>query len=188
MTADAKLQKISPKKQISLNNGLIEAAKCGDTKKVEALLASGADVHAGNDDALGWAAFWGHTETVKVLLAAGADVHAQGGKSMIWAAKRDCTETVHILQTAIKDQEARRLELERQQNALLTGTGLTFAESRPEDMDALLREAMAEQSLSVSALALDVSLPSQLLGQPELAQPGRAGQPKGREYIALPRP
>lgn len=63
-------------------------------------------------------------------------------------------------------REEERLELERQHNPMLAGTGLTFVEPRPEDIDALMREATAEQE--------------------QMRFPGRAGVP-GRYYIPLPR-
>ena len=52
---------------------LIEAAKKGDTQKVQALLAKGEDVNAEDDEtghtALQWAAHKGHTDTVQAMLA-----------------------------------------------------------------------------------------------------------------------
>ena len=41
---------------------------------VKLLLDRGARIHAGNDDALYWAAWAGHPETVKVLLSHGATI------------------------------------------------------------------------------------------------------------------
>jgi ankyrin repeat protein len=109
------------------------------------LLTAGADVNAWDDRALYYAAYWGHTETVKVLLASGANVHADHDMALHWAAQNGHTETVKVLQEAIKSQNTQRLELERQQNPLYAGTGLIFAKSRPEDVEALLRDAVAEQ-------------------------------------------
>src|ERR1017187_1547130 len=162
--------------QSKLNDCLAGAANRGDTVKIEALLATGADVHVGDDgalrlaaehghtetvrvllasgayvhaiddDALCSAAMTGHTETVKVLLASGANVHAADDRLLYWVAQNGHTETLRVLQEALKNEIADRLELERQQNPLSVGTGLTLAKSGPEDLDALLREAIAEQS------------------------------------------
>ena len=64
---DINPQKLSPEEQKKLDKRLIEAADLGDTKAVQTLLADGADVHAGDDDALCWAVWFGHTETVQIL-------------------------------------------------------------------------------------------------------------------------
>src|ERR1039457_5700142 len=108
-------QMLSPKEQSELNDRLTGAASDGDAVTVQTLLAHGADVHARDDEALCWAACNGHTETVKVL------------------------------QEAIKSHNTQRLELERRQNPLYAGTGLIFAKSRPEDVEVLLRDAIADR-------------------------------------------
>ena len=54
---------------------LINAAKLGKAEMVAFLLDQGADIHAGEDVALCWAAERGHTETVALLKAHAA----QGG-------------------------------------------------------------------------------------------------------------
>ena len=173
---DTKPKKLSPEEQTNLDRCLISAARDGDTETVQTLLTAGAHVHAQNDYALRRAAWNGHTETVKTLLAASADVHAVNDYALRWATEngrtetvktllaaganvhaRDdwalClatrnghTETVQVLQAALKTEDAQQLELERQRNPLYAGTGLMFAKSTPEDMEALLREAMAEQA------------------------------------------
>ena len=51
---------------------LIKAAKCGDSKRVQALLAADANVHALDDWALRWASRNGHLVVVQTLLRAGA--------------------------------------------------------------------------------------------------------------------
>jgi ankyrin repeat protein len=153
------------------DTALCSTALRGHTETVQTLLASGADVHAEEDWALRGAARNGHTETVKVLLAFGANVHAQDDWALHWAARNGHTEMVRVLQEAIKNQNAQRLELERQQNPLSAGTGLIFAESGPEDVETLLRDAVVEQSFGVSALRATGS-------QPE--------RPDGREHIPLP--
>lgn len=81
---------------LDLNEALVEAARKGKTKIVEALLDGGADVHASvyvtssgtryKDDALCAAAGAGHVETIKVLLANGADINANRGRPLCDAA------------------------------------------------------------------------------------------------------
>jgi hypothetical protein len=131
-----------------LDDRLIDAAQHGNTKAVQKLLAAGANLHAKNDDALAAAACFGHTKMVKMLLTVGANVHASDDFALHIAVGNGHTETADVLRNAIMQdakRERERAELERQRNPLLTGTGLTFAESRPEDMEILLREAIAEQ-------------------------------------------
>ena len=85
---------------------LIEAAKKGDTEKVQALLAQGADVNAkdkGGFTALMDAAWEGHTDTVQALLAHGADVNAKdnnGDTALMMAKEKGHKEIVHILKEA----------------------------------------------------------------------------------------
>ncbi len=58
---------------------LIEAAQNGQTEKISALLAAGAEVNAKDKEgmtALIYAAYEGHFQSVKALLNAGADVNA----------------------------------------------------------------------------------------------------------------
>ncbi|MFX0200286.1 MAG: ankyrin repeat domain-containing protein, partial [Candidatus Hodarchaeota archaeon] len=80
---------------------LMEAASKGDTEKVHALLAKGADVNAKDNDgltALMRAALQGHTDTVHALLAKGADVNAKdndGLTALMRAALQGHTDTVH---------------------------------------------------------------------------------------------
>ncbi len=64
------------------NRHLIKAAKKGQTRRVIALLATGADAY---DKAMSDAIGQGHVDVVRVLLAAGANVHA-GGR---WARSDD---------------------------------------------------------------------------------------------------
>ena len=86
---------------------LIEAASQGDTEKVHALLALGADVND-KDKKLGgtalmYAANIGHTNTVHALLAEGADVNAKdndGNTALMIAKKRGHKEIVRVLKEA----------------------------------------------------------------------------------------
>src|ERR1017187_4171054 len=177
------------------------SASGGHREIVQALLAAGANVHASDDYALRLAASNGHTVTVKTLLAHGADVHARDDEALCWAACNGHTETVKVLQEAIKSHNTQRLELERRQNPLYAGTGLIFAKSRPEDVEVLLRDAIAEQSSGVSAVAM-LAQPGGVSAVAVLAQPGgvsvltplasasatgaQAERPDGREHIPLP--
>ena len=65
--------------QDDLDSQLMEAAWGGQTEKVKALLAAGADaaVKIFGITALMLAAVNGHTDTAKVLLGAGADLEAK---------------------------------------------------------------------------------------------------------------
>jgi len=57
---------------------LIRAARSGDIKRVQALLAAGADANTSDHDgttALMFAALAGYTEIVRLLLAQGADIN-----------------------------------------------------------------------------------------------------------------
>ena len=66
-------------------------------KIVQKLINEGVDVHAGNDEALRWAAANGHLAVVKILLENGADVHAWNDSALRWAAENGHLEVVKIL-------------------------------------------------------------------------------------------
>ncbi len=70
---------------MTLEDQLIEAAQAGRTEDVEAVLKSGADVHAWGEEALRVAAEHGDEATVKVLLDAGADPREDDHKAY-WSA------------------------------------------------------------------------------------------------------
>jgi hypothetical protein len=165
------LEKKKQKSQERLDWKLVLAICHSKIDEVKQLLAVGANVHTDHDVPFHWAAVGGDVEMMKVLLEAGADVHQRGDWALRVAQNRGCTEQLQVVRDAIKKQDAQRekerLELERQRNPLRAGTGLTFAESRPEDMEILLRDAMAEQE--------------------QMLCPSRAGAP-GREYAPLPQP
>ena len=76
---------------------LIDAAKTGDLRSVKYLVERGADVHALNDGALGWAALDGHLDVVKYLIEMGADVHADYDGAMRWAAKNGHLDVMRYL-------------------------------------------------------------------------------------------
>jgi ankyrin repeat protein len=73
------------------------AAGGGDTERVKALLAHGADLHVHQDAALCEAVLHGHTELVKLLLEAGADVHADSDRPIRVAALNGYAETARTL-------------------------------------------------------------------------------------------
>ena len=60
---------------------LLRASYYGHDKLVNLLLKNGANLHAKNDDALGWAAKNGHTPVVDLLLKHGANVHAEDDRA-----------------------------------------------------------------------------------------------------------
>jgi ankyrin repeat protein len=92
---------------------LIEAANEGDSKAVEALLDSGADINSRdeqNQTALHQAASRGHTLIVKLLLERGADVNAKnlfGQTPMLAPVYRGSLDTVRALLSAGADVDAR---------------------------------------------------------------------------------
>jgi len=79
---------------------LIESARLSDIDGVKAALAAGANVHAGDDAALRWAALNGHAEMVSRLLAAGANVHADHDDALRWSAYYGHAEMVNLLLVA----------------------------------------------------------------------------------------
>jgi len=86
------------------NNDFWLAARKGDAKAIEALLARGVNVNAPfryNATALSYACDRGHTDVVKVLLAHGADVNVKdsfyGATPISWAVSKGHTEIVKML-------------------------------------------------------------------------------------------
>ena len=122
-----------------INADLLEAAKIGNTAKVEQLLKQGADANAETED--GWtavmdAAVFGHTETVKAFIDAGADVNAKqkdGRTVLMWAVGRGRTENVKALIDAGADTNA---ENEDGKTALMIAAG----EGRAEIVDILKQD------------------------------------------------
>lgn len=118
---------------------LINAANKGDSEVVEALLDSGADINARdeqNQTALHQAASRGHNPVVKLLLERGADVNAKnlfGQTSLLAPAYRGSLDTLRALLNAGADIEARS-ELSGQ-TPLLSVSSL-----RTEVIEALLEE------------------------------------------------
>ncbi len=90
-----------------INSDLLEAAKEGDTAKVQVLLDKGADVNAKDNfsswTALMFAARYGHTTIVQALLDKDADVNAEddrGWTALRFAAAAGHTKIVKLLKQA----------------------------------------------------------------------------------------
>jgi hypothetical protein len=98
----------TPKKWKAHEVDLKYVGKVSDGETVQMLIAAGADVHAGHDRALCWAAKNGHTEIVKILLDAGADVHADHDYALCCADNNGHTKTVKVLLDAGADVHASR--------------------------------------------------------------------------------
>ena len=79
------------------NKGLIEAAKLGILSLVKYFLKQGADIHAGNNDALKSAAEYGHLDVVKYLVEQGADLHANNDEALRLADEHNHPEVVRYL-------------------------------------------------------------------------------------------
>jgi ankyrin repeat protein len=94
---DTQVQNLSPDEQKKLDSRLIWAAYDGHAQIAHMLLAAGANVHAGSDEALRWAAANGRAETAKVLLANGADVHAINDLALRLASREGHMDTVKVL-------------------------------------------------------------------------------------------
>ena len=90
----------------SENRALLKAATAGDTAKVQALLAGGADVDAKERNgatALMLAAYNGHTTTVRALLSGGANLNAaegNGATALMLATSAGHVDTVQALLAA----------------------------------------------------------------------------------------
>ena len=85
---------------------LLEAARNGQSERVQSLLDAGADVNTQAPDgftALKWAVIRGHTDTVQVLVNAGADVNIRdnlGQSALMLALEEDETQIVELLKQA----------------------------------------------------------------------------------------
>lgn len=76
-------------------------------KVIEDLIKEGADVHAGDDDALMWASYYGHFDVVKLLLDYGTYVHAVNDIALRCASYNGHMETVKLLLDHGADVRAR---------------------------------------------------------------------------------
>lgn len=79
------------------DQALRDASWNGHTETVKILLDRKADIHAGNDQALRNAAINGHTDVVKLLLDRKADIHTDHDYALRVAAMYGHTETVQLL-------------------------------------------------------------------------------------------
>jgi len=126
-------------------SALIEAASKGDSEVVEALLDSGADINARdeqNQTALHQAANRGHTAVVKFLLERGADVNAKnlfGQTPLLAPVYRGSLDTVRALLSAGADVDAR--------SGLTGQTPLLIVSSGPTKVV----EALLEEGADVNA-------------------------------------
>jgi len=126
-------------------SALIEAASKGDSEVVEALLDSGADINARdeqNQTALHQAANRGHTAVVKFLLERGADVNAKnlfGQTPLLAPVSRGSLDTVRALLSAGADVDAR--------SGLTGQTPLLIVSSGPTKVV----EALLEEGADVNA-------------------------------------
>jgi hypothetical protein len=69
----------------------------GDVPALQALIAQKIDLHAGDDDALQYAAWNGHTEMVRLLLDSGANIHARDDYALRMAASNGDRATFLLL-------------------------------------------------------------------------------------------
>jgi len=141
----------------------MSAVRHGRIDQVKHLIATEPDLPLYEDWALREAVFDRNEEMVRVLLEAGANVDAYDALCV------EDGKMYQIVSDASRERSIRITkfwqEVERQESPLYGGTGLTFVNSGPEDIDALLSEATAEQE--------------------QMRFPTRAGA-RGRDYIALP--
>lgn len=91
----------------SKDESLIEAAKKGDSQKVEQLISEGANIEARGErgTVLMHAAGNGHKEIVELLLSKGADVNAKnnhGATASMYAEKNGYREIVEMLKSKEK--------------------------------------------------------------------------------------
>ena len=80
-----------------LNDPLILAAEAGNKNEVDSLLDRGADIHAGDDYALRWAAHQGHTAIVTLFLKRGNYPPKAVTKARALATEADRSEVVALI-------------------------------------------------------------------------------------------
>jgi len=64
---------------------------------IKELVAEGADIHAGNDYAVGWAAKCGHLDVVRYLVNHGAKIHVDEDRALRLAARNGRLDVVRYL-------------------------------------------------------------------------------------------
>ncbi len=81
----------------NLQEQLIDAVDVGNLETVKRLVDRGADIHAGDNSALRWAAGQGHLDIVEFLVGKGANIPAQDEHALRWAANNGHLEVVKYL-------------------------------------------------------------------------------------------
>jgi hypothetical protein len=71
-----------------------------DLRKVETwewMIKQGINIHAKNDEALRYSAYYGHIDVVKFLVENGADIHAKNDEALRWSADNGHIDVVKFL-------------------------------------------------------------------------------------------
>ena len=86
-------------RKIPFNPGMYleKGSEEGRLDQVIIALKNGANIHAGNDDALIYASWNGHLEVVKYLVGAGANIHAGNDDALKSASRNGHLEVVNYL-------------------------------------------------------------------------------------------
>ncbi len=142
-----------------INSELKAAAQNGQSEEVQALLDSGADVDAKDENemtALMWAAFGGDIDTVKVLLERGADVTAKdkdGGTARLWAT----TEIASLLKSYEVPLGLNKVDF-KEVSFEIRGTGW----QREETASGIILTRSEEQGRAQNLAVWPTSVPSSL--------------------------
>lgn len=92
--------------QAGENNALCWAAKNGHIDITKLFLDNGADIHSGGDKAFWWAAYKGHNDVIELLIKYGANIHIHEDYALRWAAHNGHIEVVKILLNVGADKKA----------------------------------------------------------------------------------
>jgi hypothetical protein len=74
-----------------------KAVDNGDMESVKHLIKFGANIHAKNDESIGWASYEGHLEMVKFLYDIGLNIHERDDFALRWAASKGHIEILEFL-------------------------------------------------------------------------------------------